>query len=397
MKYLFLIADGMGDRPLDALGGRTVLEAAHTPGMDGLARSGVVGRCRTIPEAMPPGSDVANMSLLGYDPESFHTGRGPIEAAAMGLVLEPDDLVWRMNLVTLSALSPEGRMLDYSAGHIGTDMAAALINSLKSTLDDSTFTIHPGFQYRHLLIHRGGATQPEAGLNISPPHDITDKPIGPDLAEYGKCPRMLALIRSAADVLAARGNWAAATSVWPWGQGRPLLLPSFQELFKLRGAVVSAVDLIKGLGRAASMTVAEVDGATGLLDTNYEGKVEAALSLLEDHDFVYLHVEAPDECGHEGSVEKKVEAVSRFDARIVTPLMARLEGQAAFLVTCDHFTPIAERTHTKDPVPFLLAGPGLRSMDPVEEFSERAAAESHLLIESGTDLLPFVLNVFPPR
>jgi 2,3-bisphosphoglycerate-independent phosphoglycerate mutase len=397
MKYLFLIADGMGDHPLESLGGRTVLEAAHTPAMDRLARSGIVGRCRTIPEAMPPGSDVANMALLGYDPESFHTGRGPIEAAAMGLVLEPDDLVWRMNLVEVSGLSAEGRMLDYSAGHIGTEAAQSLVNGLKRELDDAMFSIHSGFQYRHLLVQRGGASQPEVALSITPPHDITGKSIGPDLIEFATCSRMLDLIRSAADILAARSEWPAATSIWPWGQGRPLHLPPFTGHFGLRGAVISAVDLVKGLGRAASMTVAEVPGATGLLDTDYEGKVQAALSLLADHDFVYLHVEAPDECGHEGSIEKKVEAVARFDARIVAPLLERLEGEAAFLITCDHFTPIAERTHTKDPVPFLLAGPGLKSMDPVDAFSEATASGQDLLLESGTDLLPFVLNVFPSR
>jgi 2,3-bisphosphoglycerate-independent phosphoglycerate mutase len=238
---------------------------------------------------------------------------------------------------------------------------------------------------------------PEAGLSIRPPHDITGRPIGPDLSEYAKCPRMLGLIRSAADILAARSEWPAATSVWPWGQGRPLHLPPFRDLHGLRGAVISAVDLLKGLGRAASMTVAEVPGATGLLDTNYEGKVQAALALLEEHEFIYLHVEAPDECGHAGDVGQKIEAVARFDARIVAPLAARLEGRAVFLITCDHFTPISERTHTKDPVPFLLSGPGLRSMDPVDSFSEATASRSHLLLERGTDLLPFVLNVFPPR
>jgi 2,3-bisphosphoglycerate-independent phosphoglycerate mutase len=300
-----------------------------------------------------------------------------------------------MNLVTVSELSDHGRMLDYSAGHIPTEAAAGLIGALKEKLDDAETSIHQGFQYRHLLVRRGAAGSGEAGLNIRPPHDITDKLIAPDLAEYARSPRMLDLLRSASGILAGRGEWKPATSVWPWGQGRPLILPSFRERFGLRGSVISAVDLVKGLGRAAGMTVAEVPGATGLLETNYQGKVDAALALLCDHDFVYLHVEAPDECGHEGNAHKKVEAVARFDERIVAPLVARLEGKAAFLVTCDHFTPIAERTHTKDPVPFLLSGPGLTSMDPVETFTEKTASESPLFLEAGPDLLPFVLNVFP--
>ncbi|MFW5838236.1 MAG: cofactor-independent phosphoglycerate mutase [Desulfovibrionaceae bacterium] len=397
MKTLFLIADGMGDWPLDELGSKTVMQAARTPNMDKLAADGLVGRAATIPPGMPPGSDIANMALLGFDPARLHTGRGPIEAAAQGLDLGPDDLVWRLNLVTVTDMTLEGRMLDYSAGHIPTGQAEALIKKLQENVDDETFSFVPGIQYRHLLLQPGGALAPEAALSIRPPHDITDQPIRPDLMTFSKSPHLWDLVFEAHEVLARPDNPAKANAVWPWGQGRPLLLPDFKEEFGLVGAVISAVDLIKGLGRAAGMEVLEVEGATGLLDTNYEGKVAAALDFLTRGDFVFLHVEAPDECGHAGDPAAKIEAIERFDERVAAPLLAALDPkETAFLVACDHLTPIARRTHVDDPVPFLLAGPGVAPSG-VPEFSEKAAESSGLLVNPGHGLLAFALKALGLR
>jgi 2,3-bisphosphoglycerate-independent phosphoglycerate mutase len=392
-KLLFCIADGMADWPIESLNGRTVLDAARTPTIDALSRRGLLGLCRTVPPGMAPGSDVANMSLLGFDPSQNHTGRGPIEAAAQGLELAPDDLVWRCNLVTVSGLGgeqeKEALMRDYSSGHIDTPTSSALIAELKRELDDETFTFHPGVQYRHLLVQKGGANAPEARLLVSPPHDITDKPIAEDLARFASSPRLERLFRGAAEILAQPGNASRANAIWPWGQGKSLLLPDFKRTFGLTGAVISAVDLIKGLGRAAGMRVIDVEGATGLLETNYEGKVTAALEFLsQGGDFVFIHLEGPDECGHGGDLAGKLEAVERFDARVLAPLVAALPD-AAYLVACDHPTPIALRTHTADPVPFLLSWPGCGQIS--ASLTEASAADAGLEIR-GCELLNWVLT-----
>ena len=393
MKLLYLIADGMGGWPLDELGGRTTMEAAETPNMDELAATGMVGLARTVPEGMAPGSDVANMALLGFDPARYHTGRGPIEAAAQGLSLGQDDLVWRLNLVTVTEMSIDGVMLDYSSGHISTDVSRPIVETLQKKLGNETFTFYPGVQYRHLLVEKDGALTDDAGLRINPPHDITDKTVKYDLRAYSRSTELWDLIFEARDILEDKKiNPSKATSIWPWGQGRPLNLPNFRESFGMQGAVISAVDLIKGLGNASGMDVIDVEGATGLLDTNYEGKVDAALRYLEDHDFVFVHLEGPDECGHGGNAAEKVEAISRFDARIVAPLRKALASQdVAFLVTCDHFTPIKERTHTTDSVPFLINGPGCAPSG-LAAFSEKLAATTGLALDKGYELLPYALK-----
>ena len=394
-KLVFCIADGMGDFPVPALGGKTPLEAAATPEMDALCATGIQGQAQTIPAGMGPGSDVANMALLGDPPATYHTGRGPIEAAAQGLQLAPNDLVWRLNLVTTTGWTPEAVLRDYAAGHIDTDTARALIQELNTAFGDSTWQLIPGIQYRHLLLQKGGAESEEAALPIRPPHDILDRPIDTDLAAFASSPALNTMLASAAARLQETDT--AATALWPWGQGKPLHLPDFSDRFGRKGQVVSAVDLVKGLGRAAQMQVAEVPGATGLLDTNYAGKVEAALEFLENGDFVYLHVEAPDECGHAGDPEAKTEAIARFDSRILAPLRHALGDQAYFLVACDHLTPIQERTHTSDPVPFLLAGPGLEANTGHPRFTEATAAATGLSVAAGEDLLPFVLQTITAK
>jgi 2,3-bisphosphoglycerate-independent phosphoglycerate mutase len=386
-KLIFLIADGMGDLPIEALHGRTPMEAAATPVMDRLAREGMVGLCRTVPQGMAPGSDVANMSLLGFDPAAHHTGRGPIEAAALGLALAGDDVVFRLNTVTVSEFSDDGIMCDYSAGHITTAVSTQLVKSLERECLPEGYALFPGVQYRHLLVARGAADKAEAALAVRPPHDITDQGIAQDMAQFRRAPALWDFVRRAAVVLAGPGNGSKANAVWPWGQGRALTLPDFAATFGLRGAVVSAVDLVKGLGRAAGMAVLDVPGATGLLDTNYAGKVAAALDFLKEGDFVFVHVEAPDECGHGGNIADKTEAVARFDAQVVAPMVAALGDDAAFLIACDHPTPIAIRTHTADPVPFLFWKQGVTPSG-AAAFSEREAAKTGLVVAPGHALLP---------
>ncbi len=390
-KLVFLIADGMGDLPVDSLGGRTPMEAAATPVMDRLAREGMVGVCRTVPQGMAPGSDVANMSLLGFDPAHNHTGRGPIEAAAMGLPVAPEDVVFRLNTVTVSEFAEAGLMRDYSAGHIATPASTALVEKLAAACLPDGYELHAGVQYRHILVAKGAAGREEASVYVRPPHDITDQPIAPDLAELRRAPALYDFAAKAAAVLAGPDNPTKANAVWPWGQGRALKLPDFAATFGLRGAVVSAVDLVKGLGRAAGMAVLDVPGATGLLDTNYEGKVAAALAFLRDGDFVFVHVEAPDECGHGGDAAGKTEAVARFDARVVAPMVEALGDDAAFVIACDHLTPIAIRTHAADPVPFLFWKPGVIPSG-AAGFSEAQAAKSGLTVDAGHALLPWAMD-----
>ena len=386
-KLLFLVADGMAGWPVDALDGRTTLAAAHTPHMDFLAARSRCGRCQTVPHGMPPGSDVANMALLGYDPATYHTGRGPIEAAAQGLQLSPDDLVWRMNLVKLTSLEPGGIMQDYSSDHISTKVATPLVEHLAKLTQNSKFLPVPGIQYRHLLVQKNGAVTPAATLDMRPPHDILDQSIDPDLQTLASFPELDKFVRQAHAFLAAETS-STATSVWPWGQGRPLNLPAFTQKYGLQGAVVSAVDLVKGLGRAAGMEVLEVDGATGLIDTNYAGKVKAALDFLEHGDFVYLHVEAPDECGHMGDAFLKRRAIELFDERIVAPMRETLaHTDTTMVITCDHFTPVIRRTHTEDPVPFLVYQTRAPRTDGPQTFTEETATAAGLFLPCGQDLL----------
>ncbi len=398
MKLLYLVADGMGGWPLNELGGKTTMEAAVTPNMDELARTGIVGCARTVPKGMAPGSDVANMSLLGFDPARYHTGRGPIEAAAQGLTLDPDDLVWRLNLVTVSKLNIDGYMRDYSSGHIATEVSRPVIEALQEKLGNDTYVFYPGVQYRHLLVQKGGALTDDAALFVNPPHDITDKSIKYDLRAFSRSTPLWDLVFEASDLLADRDiNMSMANAIWPWGQGRPLILPDFRETFGLSGAVISAVDLIKGLGNASGMRVLDIEGATGLLETNYQGKVDAALDFLKDNDFAFIHLEGPDECGHGGNAADKVEAISRFDARVVAPLREALKGEdVAWIVTCDHFTPIAERTHTMDPVPFIVNGPGLKASG-VASFSEKNAQSTGIALDKGYELLSFAMNKLEMR
>ena len=356
MKYIVLLGDGMADLPLEELGGKTPLQAARTPNMDRLARGGKMGQVRTIPEAFPPGSDVANLSVLGYDPVKYFTGRAPLEAASMGVELGPQDVAFRCNLVTIE----DETMVDFSAGHIGSDEARRLISDLARELMDGDLSFHPGVSYRHLMVWRNG----KDGARCTPPHDITGQEIGAFLPKGGGGERLKTLMQESRGILAkhpvngdrlSRGD-RPATSIWLWGQGKRPAMPTFQEKYGLSGAVISAVDLLKGIGIYAGLTPLSVPGATGYFDTNYEGKARAAMTALETMDFVYIHVEAPDEAGHIGDLREKIRAIENFDEKVVGVVLKEAEKLEAvrILLLPDHPTPIAIKTHSKEPAPFVL-------------------------------------------
>lgn len=351
----------MGDYPVEALGGRTPLQAARIPTIRKIAAAGEVRLVRTVPDGMPPGSDVANLALLGYDAAQNYTGRAPIEAAGAEIPMSPSDVAFRCNLVTVV----DGVMDDYSAGHITTEEGRALIAALQEKLGSEGFAFHPGVQYRHLLVWDGGPAMCEC----APPHEITDKPVGEYLPAGDRQDEIRELMELSKEVFAnhpvnqkriAEGK-KPATQIWLWGQGNAMQLESYTSLYGLGGGVVSAVDLLKGIAKLAGLEAPEVEGATGFLDTNYQGKVDAALEILEREDFVFIHIEAPDECGHMGDAQKKTQAIEEFDSRVVAPVFQWLEdaGEPYTLLLCtDHRTPVALKGHTSEPVPMaVMKGP----------------------------------------
>ena len=373
-RYMVILGDGMADRPLKELGGKTPLEAANTPNMDRLAQEGTCCWVKTVPKGMPPGSDVANLSVMGYDPQRFYTGRAPIEAASMGVELKEGDIAFRCNLVTIE----NGVMKDYSAGHISSEEAAELIASLQEALGDERFSFHPGVSYRHLMVWRGG---PKV-LECTPPHDISDQEIAEHLPKGEGSTELLELMEKAREILAnhpvnsrrAGSGKNPANSVWFWGEGPKPWLPAFEERFGLNGGVISAVDLVKGIGVLAGLKPVSVPGATGYIDTNYQGKVDAAIEILSEGQFVYIHIEAPDEAGHQGSVETKIRAIEDVDSKVVAPLVEWAKGcgkRVRILLTPAHPTPIEIKTHSSDPVPFVIWD-SERPVAGAEAYNERA-------------------------
>jgi 2,3-bisphosphoglycerate-independent phosphoglycerate mutase len=361
VKYVILVPDGAADRPVERYGGSTPLEAARIPNMDFLAKEGISGTAVTIPEGMAAGSDVANYSILGYDPRLYYDGRGPLEAESMGIALGPEDVAFRCNLVTEGG----GRLLDYSAGHVTTEEARQLLGTLRDKLDDEYTAFHPGVGYRHLLVLKGLRFLEDRCI---PPHDAVGREIADILPRGPGAQRLHALIRMSRRLLADHGvnAWRIerglqpANMIWPWGQGRSTILPSIKERYGLSGAIITAVDLIKGLGLKAGMQVVEVPGATGYYDTDYAAKARYAMQSLLSVDLAYVHVEAPDEAGHAGDWEAKVEALENFDAKVVGAFLdetVRVNEDFAFLLMPDHFTPIEVRTHVPDPVPFAFYHP----------------------------------------
>ena len=393
MKYIVLLGDGMADEPLEELNGKTPLEAAKTPNMDRLAQQGQIGLVETIPPGFHPGSDVANLSVFGYDPADCYTGRAPLEAASMGVELGPDDVAFRMNLVFLMHNYGKLYMGDFTAGHISTEESRKIIDELQEELGGEEFSFHAGVSYRHLMVWHNGKDQ----MKFTPPHDLTYQTIEDHLPRGEGADELIHLMTSSQLLLNTNSVNARrklegktlANSIWLWGHGRAPRMKTLKSKFGLSGAVISAVDLIKGIGIYAGLDVIDVPGATGYLDTNYQGKAEYALDALKTRDFVYVHVEAPDEAAHEGSLEKKIEAIEAFDEKVIGTVLNGLPalGEHRVLVLPDHPTPVRRMTHSSDPVPFVLYDSSHPQNKGKDAYHEKAAKESGLHLDSGVELM----------
>ena len=393
MKHAIVILDGAADVPLAELGDRTPLEVADKPAIDGIAADGRLGTVRTVPKGMAPGSDVAILSLLGYDPTQCYTGRAPLEAAARGLSVPPDQWIFRCNLVTIA----DGIMVDHSAGHISTEEGAKLIAELGDRSAGQAVAFYPGVGYRHLMTAAG-----EMDVKTTPPHDILGRPFKGHLPT-GAGSDVLVTLMERSEILFADHEINVvrrdlgenvASAVWLWGQGKMPHLEGFTERFGLSAAVITAVDLVRGVAALTGMDCIEVPGATGYVDTNYAGKGQAAVDALDDHDLVIVHVEAPDECGHNAEPEMKAQAIGDIDRHVVAPILRRLQAEGPdwrILVCPDHPTPCTVRTHTPDPVPFAIAGKGIRHVLD-RPFTEAATAESDLHIDFGHELMEYFLK-----
>lgn len=393
MKYVIVLADGMADEPLQQLGGRTPMETAHTPAMDSLAKYGQVGLVSTVPSGMKPGSDVANLSVMGYNPAECYSGRSPLEALSVGVAMSDTDVIFRCNIVTVTENEPyaEKTILDHSSGEISTEDADILMDAVRDAFNNEEFSFYTGTSYRHITVWKNGEV-----LDLEPPHDHLGQVIGQFLPEN---PVFRAMMEKSFDVLnnhplnvqrAAEGK-NKANSIWFWGAGTKPALQNFKEKTGLNGTMISAVDLLKGIAVGAGMKSVDVPGANGSLDTNYEGKAQAALdALLKDgSDFVYIHVEAPDEMGHQGQLHHKVQSIEYIDEKIVTAVKKGLDAAGEdyrILVLPDHPTPIRCRTHTSDPVPYVLYD-STRHVDQGCVFTEAAAKNSGIYVEHGYELI----------
>lgn len=397
MKYAIVVPDGMADRPLERLGGRTPLEAAATPNMDRVALNGRLGLVNHTPATLPPGSDVAMLSVLGYDPTKCYTGRAPLEAASMGIELGPNDVAFRCNLVTVDGEV----MADHSAGNISNREAAVLIALLNEKLGSEAIRFYQGVGYRHLMVYRG---QEEIAADCTPPHDILDQPIRPHLPRGRGAKTLLRLMEQSRELLAGHEinevrvdlGENPANMIWLWGGGtRPHIEP-FAARYGLRGAVIAAVDLVRGIAVASGLDVIRVEGATGYIDTNYAGKGQAAVEAIDRYDLVFVHIEAPDEAGHQGNIQAKVDAIEAIDKHIVGPLLAaqQARGDLRLLVLPDHPTPIEVRTHVAEPVPFAYCGPAIGEPSG-RRLTEANARETGVLIDPGFRLLGIFLARAP--
>ena len=396
-----IVGDGMADRPLGELGGKTPLQKAHTPNMDKLAATSILGKVRTVPEGMHPGSDVANLSILGYDPSRYYSGRAPLEAASIGIELGKNDVAFRCNLVTLKFNRDRTKavMEDYSSGHISSDEAAELIKEVSSRLGTETISFYPGVSYRHLMVCAGGSTE----IECVPPHDMLGKEII-DYLPVGKGEELIRkIMMDSVDILEShpvnrnriRDGKNPGNSVWLWGQGKRPQMPTFQEKYGISGALVSAVDLTKGLGMYAGFEILKVPGMTGYLDTNYQGKADATIEALKQVDFVYLHVEAPDEAGHSGKCRDKVQAIEDFDRFIVGSVLAGMKAFSEYriLVLPDHATPVELRTHSAEPVPFMLYDSRDQKSNAVSAYDETITERDDIMVfEEGYKLMDFFIK-----
>jgi 2,3-bisphosphoglycerate-independent phosphoglycerate mutase len=391
MKYLVVIGDGMADFALEELGGRTPLMAARKPNIDRVAGEGFCGQVVTVPPGFTPGSDVACMSLFGYDPTKCYTGRAPIEAYGMGIAMAQTDVAFRCNLVYLDVRAPRVFMGDYSAGHITTGEAKTLVEDLGAAIGGGDFIFFPGVSYRHIMIWKDGLAE----MVTTPPHDILDKEVVDFMPAGDGSPRIVRLMSDSQIFLKdhpvnrdrqARGL-VPANSIWLWGQGRKPYFPPFYEKFRARGAVVAAVDLIKGIGALAGFDTPRVEGATGYLDTDYGAKARTALALLDHHDIVYVHVEAPDEASHAGNLPEKVKAIENIDEKVVGYLLERVGEDVRVLIATDHATPLAMRTHHACPVPFIVYQKG-RRLGPGGTYDEQNGGK----VFTGEEMITFFLK-----
>jgi len=410
MKYIVLVGDGMSDYPLEELNGRTPLEASKIPNMNFIAKNGLSGRARTIPKGMTPASDVANLAIIGYDPKKYYTGRGPLEAANMGIELGKDNVAFRCNLVTAS----EDTLSDYSSGHITTKEAEILINFLNEKLGTESVSFHPGVSYRHLVViktkHPFDVGE-DKKLNLTlkdfmnaecqPPHNIIGKKVSKNMPKGKAAALLVKLMKDSMPLLARHEinkvrvdlKENPASMIWLWGQGTKPRMPLFKERFGMNGAVISAVDLVKGIGKLIGLEAIEVPGATGYYDTDYKAKADYAIRSLEKEDFVYIHVEAPDEAGHNGDIRAKITAIENFDHLVVGTILNEFKERDDFrvIVLPDHATPVSVRTHTSDEIPFSIYGKGIDA-DQITVYSERAALASKLIFKSGSDLMEYFIK-----
>jgi 2,3-bisphosphoglycerate-independent phosphoglycerate mutase len=396
MKYIIILIDGMADYRIAELGDRTPLQYSKTPFMDNMARNSEIGTARTIPEGMAPGSDIANLSVLGYDPAKYHTGRSPLEAASMGIDFSEKDVVFRCNLVTLSEEDnyTDKIMLDHSAGEISTDDSRKLIEYIDSKIGTEKIRFYPGISYRHIIVWREG----KGGNILIPPHDILGKkitkflPTGPDsgvLSDMMKRSSNLLSVHTLNKKRIKKGL-NPANSIWIWGEGRKLTLANFYKKYKLNGSIISAVDLLKGIGILAGLKPVEVKGATGTILTNFRGKANAAINELKGgKDFVYLHMEAADECSHHGNIEDKVRSIEIIDREVIGPIKEAMDKHGIhyrMMVLPDHFTPISVRTHTAEPVPFMIYDSLSKADSKIQKFDEFSAKDSSLYFDKGYEL-----------
>lgn len=402
MKYLVVLCDGMADTENEALGGKTPMMCAEKPNMDRLAASAEVGLCRTVAAGLKPGSDVANLSVMGYDPTVSYTGRSPLEAASIGIPLKDTDVTLRCNLVTLSEEPDyrDRRMVDYCAGDISTAEAAKIIETVERELGNEKYRFYSGVSYRHCLVVDNGTT--DLG-NMTPPHDISGKVIGDYLSTSENAKPLLSLMEKSCEVLKdhpvnrarIEKGLRPANAIWLWGEGTRPQVENFYEKNGAHGCVVSAVDLLKGIGKCAGMDTPAVEGATGYLDTNFEGKTAAGIEAFKKGtELVYLHFEAPDECGHRGEAENKVKSIEAIDSRVLAPMLDYLNGSGddyRILIMPDHPTPLDTRTHSPEPVPYLLYD-SRKKQNGVANFTEQTAAKTGLFVEHGPDMMKKLLQ-----
>lgn len=404
MKYAVILCDGMADRPVPELGGKTPMSAAFKPNMESLAKKSEVGLVKTVGEGLKPGSDVANLSVIGYDPKLYYTGRSPLEAASIGIDLKDDDVTLRCNLVTLSDEEnyEDKTMVDYCAGDISSAEAAVLIKYIDEKLGNDIFKFYNGVSYRHCLVWAKG--EPAPGI-LTPPHDITGRKIKEYIPKGEHISELYNLMKKSYTLLndhpinkkrISEGK-RPANSIWLWGEGMKPRLDSFFKKFGIKGSMISAVDLLKGIGKCAGMTVCDVEGATGYIDTNFEGKAQAAIDeFKKGQDFVYIHIEAPDECGHRAEIENKKKSIELIDKYIigrVTEFLRESDEEFSIMILPDHPTPIEIKTHTSDPVPYLIYRSNAEKDSGIEIFDEENAKSTRIFKDPGYMLMNDFLNI----